>query len=34
MWTSAPGPTTQVTCLLKKTGTSGASIPISAMWSA
>ncbi len=34
MWTSSPGPTTQVDCLLKKTGNSGASIPLSAMWSA
>ena len=34
MWMSAPGPTTQVGCLLKKVGTEGASIPVSAMWSA
>ena len=34
MWTSSSGPTTQVTCLLKNTGNSGASMPDSAMWSA
>ena len=34
MWMSAPGPTTQLTCLLKNIGTSGASMPLSAMWSA
>jgi hypothetical protein len=28
-----PGPAMHVTCLLKKKGTSGASIPLSAMWS-
>ena len=33
-WMAAPGPTTQVTCLLKNIGTSGASMPLSAMWSA
>ena len=34
MWIAAPLPTTQVGCLLKKVGTCGASIPVSAMWSA